>query len=142
MSEEILVNVTPQETRVAFIENGVLQEVLIERARRRGIVGNIYLGRVSRVLPGMGAAFIDIGLSRAAFLHVSDIAEADAKAASSGHEVSIEQAVHEGQQILVQVTKDPLGTKGARLSSSCRRVMRWVFRSASNTMKSDDACAT
>ncbi len=149
MSEEILVNVTPQETRVAFIENGVLQEVLIERARRRGIVGNIYLGRVSRVLPGMGAAFVDIGLARAAFLHVSDIAEADQRAAATGAEVPIEQAVHEGQQILVQVTKEPLGTKGARLSSylsiPSRYLVfmpRWASRSGSNTTRNASACAT
>ncbi|MCC7122523.1 MAG: ribonuclease G [Gammaproteobacteria bacterium] len=135
MSEEILVNVTPQETRVAFIENGVLQEVLIERARRRGIVGNLYLGRVSRVLPGMGAAFVDIGLARAAFLHVSDIAEADARAATTGVEVTIEQAVHEGQQILVQVTKDPLGTKGARLSTYISIPSRYlVFMPRSNAL--------
>ncbi len=117
MSEEILVNVTPQETRVAFVENGVLQEVLIERARRRGFVGNIYLGRVNRVLPGMGAAFVDIGLARAAFLHVSDIVSAATREAISGENVPIEQAVHEGQQIVVQVAKEPLGTKGARLTT-------------------------
>jgi RNAse G (EC 3.1.4.-) len=73
MSEEILINVTPQETRIAYIENGVLQEINIERSRSRGMVGNIYQGRVSRVLPGMEAAFVDIGLERAAFLHVSDV---------------------------------------------------------------------
>ncbi len=117
MSEEILVNVTPQETRVAFIENGVLQEVIVERARRRGFVGGIYLGRVSRVLPGMGAAFVDIGLERAAFLHVSDIVSVDLRKAATGLDVPIEQAVHEGEKLLVQVTKDPLGTKGARLST-------------------------
>ena len=73
MSEEILINVTPRETRVAVVENGVLQEVFIERARRRGIVGKIYRGKVCRVLPGMQAAFVDIGLERAAFLHASDV---------------------------------------------------------------------
>ncbi|MSQ68460.1 MAG: ribonuclease G [Gammaproteobacteria bacterium] len=117
MPEEILVNITPRETRVAFVENGVLQEVLIERSRRLGIVGNIYLGRVNRVLPGMGAAFVDIGLNRAAFLHVSDIVSADLKKALTGHEIPIEQAVQEGQKVLVQVTKDPLGSKGARLTT-------------------------
>lgn len=117
MSEEILVNVTPQETRVAFVENGVLQEVLIERTRRRGFVGNIYLGRINRVLPGMGAAFVDIGLARAAFLHVSDIVSAAQRKQTSGHDIPIEQAVHEGQQVLVQVAKEPLGTKGARLTT-------------------------
>ena len=73
MSAELLVNITPRETRVALIENGMLQEIFVERERSRGIVGNIYKGRVSRVLPGMQAAFVDIGLERAAFLHASDI---------------------------------------------------------------------
>ena len=75
MSAELLINVTPQETRVAVIENGVTQEILIERSNRRGLVGNIYKGRVCRVLPGMQAAFVDVGLARAAFLHASDVAE-------------------------------------------------------------------
>ena len=79
MSAELLVNVTPRETRVALIESGVLQEIFFERANRRGLVGNIYKGRVCRVLPGMQAAFVDIGLERAAFLHASDIADADAR---------------------------------------------------------------
>ncbi|HYQ72099.1 MAG TPA: Rne/Rng family ribonuclease, partial [Gammaproteobacteria bacterium] len=73
MSEEILINVTPRETRVALVENGVLQEVFIERAAKRGLVGNIYRGKVCRVLPGMQAAFVDVGLERAAFLHASDV---------------------------------------------------------------------
>ena len=72
MSEEILINVTPEETRVALVENGVLQEVFIERADHHGTVGNLYKGRVLRVLPGMQAAFVDIGAERSAFLHVSD----------------------------------------------------------------------
>ncbi len=135
MSEEILVNVTPRETRVAFIENGVLQEVLIERSRRRGIVNNIYLGRVTRVLPGMGAAFVDVGLSRAAFLHVSDIVAAELKREASGQEVPIEKAVHEGQRILVQVTKEPLGSKGARLSTYLSIPSRYVvFMPFSNAL--------
>ena len=117
MAEEILVNVTPQETRVASIENGVLQEVVVERSRNRGLVGNIYLGRVNRVLPGMGAAFLDVGLDRTGFLHVSDIAQADKIADANGGDVPIEQVLNEGQQLLVQVTKDPLGTKGARLTT-------------------------
>jgi len=122
MSEEILVNVTPQETRVAVIENGVLQEVYIERARKRGIVGNIYKGKVCRVLPGMQAAFVEIGLQRAAFLHASDIwvdqrvpesDESDEKPETP----PINDLVVEGQELLVQVIKDPLGTKGARLTT-------------------------
>ncbi len=123
MSEEILINVTPQETRVAVVENGMLQEVHIERAGHRGIVGNIYRGKVVRVLPGMQAAFVDIGLERAAFLHASDIHPLPAAAESNGNgngsatpPPAIQTLVHEGQEIVVQVDKDPLGTKGARLT--------------------------
>ncbi|MCG6866200.1 MAG: ribonuclease G [Thiogranum sp.] len=122
MTVELLVNVTPQETRVAAVENGMLQEVYIERARRRGLVGNIYKGVVKRVLPGMQAAFVDIGLERAAFLHASDIAvigseEGGDVALSSSGDDSITSLLQEGQQQLVQVIKDPLGTKGARLTT-------------------------
>ena len=135
MAEEFLVNITPQETRVAVIENGVLQELAIERTRNRGLVGNIYLGKISRVLPGMGAAFLDIGLDRTAFLHVSDIAAAARRAAESGHEVSIEQAVREGETLVVQVTKDPLGTKGARLTTYISVPSRYlVFMPGSSTV--------
>jgi ribonuclease, Rne/Rng family len=119
MSEEILINVTPRETRVALAENGVLQEVFIERAHNRGLVGNIYKGRVCRVLPGMQAAFVDIGLSRAAFLHASDIAtleEADSPPDEKRAE-TITELLCESQEILVQVIKDQLGTKGARLTT-------------------------
>ena len=130
MAEEILVNVTPQETRVAIIENGVLQEVIIERTFKRGIVGNVYRGRVKRVLPGMGAAFLDVGLERTAFLHVSDIVEADALAQSRGHaagaENQIERVLTEGQTLTVQVTKDPLGTKGARLTTQLSLASRYL----------------
>lgn len=119
MSEEILINVTPRETRVALVENGVLQEVLIERTRRRGLVGNIYKGRVCRVLPGMQAAFVEIGLDRAAFLHASDIVRRDSNGSiSDGNNViGINELLKEGQDISVQVVKDPLGTKGARLTT-------------------------
>jgi ribonuclease G len=119
MTVELLVNVTPQETRVAVVENGVLQEVFIERTRRRGLVGNIYKGVVRRVLPGMQAAFVDIGLERAAFLHASDIALAvDEESVEQGPTVeSITRLLHENKQLLVQVIKDPLGTKGARLTT-------------------------
>lgn len=113
MSEEILINLTPMETRVALVENGVLQEVYIERTRRRGIVGNIYKGKVVRVLPGMQAAFIDIGLERAAFIHVAEVARPQ----TEGEVPSISQLLHEGQFLVVQVTKDPIGTKGARLTT-------------------------
>ena len=120
MSEEILINITPRETRVAMVENGVLNEIFIERVSRRGIVGNIYLGRVSRVLPGMQAAFIDINLERTAFLHASDIVPRQAvngNGVKSENTEDIQKLVHQGQDLLVQVVKDPLGTKGARLTT-------------------------
>ena len=113
MSSEILINVTPQETRVAIIEHGITQELHIERTSSRGIVGNIYNGRVSRVLPGMQSAFIDIGLERAAFLHVADIHGSS----QNDHHKPIEQLLSEGSNILVQVVKDAIGVKGARLST-------------------------
>jgi ribonuclease G len=111
MAEEILVNVTPRETRVAVMSAGVVQELLIERSSGRGLVGNIYMGRVARVLPGMQSAFIDVGLERAAFLHVADIWE------NREPGKPIEKILAEGQPILVQVVKDPIGSKGARLST-------------------------
>ncbi len=114
VTEEILINVTPQETRVAVIEQGVTQEVHIERASARGMVGNIYMGRVIRVLPGMQSAFIDIGGARAAFLHVADIWEHRHGGDSA---TPIEKLLAEGQNLMAQVVKDPIGTKGARLST-------------------------
>jgi ribonuclease G len=114
MNEEILINVTPQETRVAVIQQGVAQELHVERTTGRGLVGNIYLGVVSRVLPGMQSAFIQIGLDRAAFLHVADIWEQRQNAEPAK---PIERLLHEGEKLLVQVIKDPIGTKGARLST-------------------------
>lgn len=116
LKEEILVNVTPSEVRAALLENGVLQEVYIERASRRGLISNIYKGRVSRVLPGMQAAFVDIGLPRTAFLHASDIAPLTD--AASGDDVpNIKELIREGDEIMVQVAKEPLGNKGARLTT-------------------------
>jgi ribonuclease G len=117
MSHEILINVTPQETRVAMLEQGVVQELHIERASARGLVGNICLGRVARVLPGMQSAFIEIGLERAAFLHIADIWEHRQNGPGGGDSRPIEKILHEGQSLLVQVIKDPIGTKGARLST-------------------------
>lgn len=120
MSEEILINVTPVETRVALIENGVLQEVYVERANSKGIVGNIYKGKVVRVLPGMEAAFVDIGLERAAFIHASDVADLGARDDGGDSQRTvpdIRSLLREGQSIIVQVTKDPIGTKGARLTT-------------------------
>ncbi|MCX7893280.1 MAG: ribonuclease G [Burkholderiales bacterium] len=114
MAEDILVNVTPQETRVAVVENGVAQELHIERTASRGLVGNIYMGRVARVLPGMQSAFVEIGLERAAFLHVADIWE---ERGNGDGQRPIEKILAEGQPLMVQVVKDPIGTKGARLST-------------------------
>ncbi|MFC1889516.1 ribonuclease E/G [Thermodesulfobacteriota bacterium] len=143
MSNEILMNITPEETRVALLSGGILSEFYIERAEEKGVVGNLYKGRVLRVLPGMQAAFIDIGLDRAAFLYVNDVyndvaalgemletssrlQEDFAVDRENGGEppqkrqeqaVPIEDLLKEGQEILVQVSKEPLGTKGARITS-------------------------
>ena len=103
VNAEILMNVTPTETRVAVVENGVLQEIFIERTNHRGLVGNIYKGKIVRVLPGMQAAFVDIGLERAAFIHVAEIGSGDSS-------TPINQLVHEGQSLVVQVTKDPINS--------------------------------
>jgi len=124
-TQDILINWAPQETRVAIVENGAVQELHVERAAERGLVGNVYLGRVARVLPGMQSAFIDIGLERAAFLHVADVHVAGQAARHGGHASRsdaapaqpIEKLVFEGQSLVVQVIKDPIGTKGARLST-------------------------
>jgi ribonuclease G len=122
MQQDILINWSPQETRVAVVETGAVQELHVERTLERGLVGNVYLGKVARVLPGMQSAFIDIGLERAAFLHVADLmSSVAARHADDKGEpaavVPIEKQVFEGQSLLVQVIKDPIGTKGARLSS-------------------------
>ena len=118
MTEEILVNHTAHETRVAVVQQGATQELHIERAATRGLAGNVYLGKVSRVLPGMQSAFVDIGLERAAFLHVADLWQSRSGSTNGGgHPAPIEKLLFEGQPLLVQVIKDPLGTKGARLST-------------------------
>ena len=122
MQQDILINWSPQETRVAVIEHGALQELQVERSLERGLVGNVYLGKVARVLPGMQSAFVDIGLEKAAFLHVADLmssinsrhADADLLAAPPQ---PIEKQLFEGQAVMVQVLKDPIGTKGARLTA-------------------------
>jgi ribonuclease G len=103
MTTEILVNITPRESRVVFLENKILHEIYIERNAELSIVGNIYKGKVTRLLPGIAAAFVDIGLERAGFLHGSDLLTPDTK-------------VYVGQEVLVQIYKDPLGSKGARLT--------------------------
>jgi len=125
VSEELLINVTPRETRVALVENGMLQELHLERAQRRGYLGNIYRGKVQRVMPGMQAAFVEIGLDRAAFLHASDIArtpapddEANGEGNGNGTPVPpISELLRDGQDVVVQVVKDPIGTKGARITT-------------------------
>lgn len=141
MSEEILINVGAQETRVAVLENGVLQEIFIERANRHGLVGNIYQGKVSRVLPGMQAAFVEIGLDRTAFLHASDIVGPafddlselssenggpNAASSPSQTDTNITQLLAEGQSVLVQVLKDPIGSKGARLTTQISLPSRYM----------------
>jgi ribonuclease G len=121
MQQDILINWSPQETRVAIVESGAVQELHVERTLERGLVGNVYLGKVARVLPGMQSAFIDMGLERAAFLHVADVwqrpAEGEVPGRNPQSQVPIEKQVFEGQALMVQVIKDPIGTKGARLST-------------------------
>ncbi|MGL4268809.1 MAG: ribonuclease G [Plesiomonas sp.] len=130
MTAELLINVTPSETRIAMVEGGVLQEVHIEREAKRGIVGNIYKGKVSRVLPGMQAAFVDIGLEKAAFLHASDIVPHTECVADTEQQQfrvrDIAELVRQGQDIMVQVVKDPLGTKGARLTTDITLPSRYL----------------
>lgn len=129
MRDEILINITPQETRASIVENGVLQELHIERTENRGIVGNIYKGVVKRVMPGMQAAFVDIGHEKAAFLHLADIVTDKAEGSKQAiegaqlldkqqaQETDITSVLHEGQKIIVQVIKDPISSKGARLTT-------------------------
>lgn len=133
MSNEILINVTPSESRVALVEGGLLQELHVERARDLSFVGNIYVGRVERVLPGMQAAFVNIGLSRTAFLHAGDIVLRQPELAGSMDDAAEEaplpaigELVQQGQELLVQVIKDPLGSKGARLSTQLSLPSRYL----------------
>src|SRR5690606_5698054 len=136
MSEEILVNVTPRETRVAVVENGMLQELHIERGWARGVVGNIYKGKVQRVMPGMQAAFVEIGLERAAFLHASDVMRSLPTPEIAGDEEAppaqpqpvppIGELLRDGQEIVVQVVKEPIGTKGARLTTQISIPSRYL----------------
>ena len=121
MQQDILINWSPQETRVAVIEHGALQELQVERSLERGLVGNVYLGKVARVLPGMQSAFVDIGLEKAAFLHVADLMSSinsrHADDVPAAPPQPIEKQLFEGQAVMVQVLKDPIGTKGARLTA-------------------------
>ncbi len=128
MSEEILINTTPNETRVAMVENGILQEVLLERNQKSSIVGNIYIGRVEKIIPGLQSAFVDIGLQRSAFMHVSDVCsqkkifrlegktDEEDQQAIHNNNLPISKIIHEGQKIVVQVYKDTIGSKGARVT--------------------------
>lgn len=131
MSAELLINVTPSETRVALVENGVLQEVHMERQSALGLVGNVYIGKVSRVLPGMQAAFVDIGLDKAAFLHASDIVVHEGVQREDMTDKTtivpdIRELIRDGQYIMVQVVKDPIGTKGARLTTDVTIPSRYL----------------
>jgi len=127
MSEELLINVTPQETRVATVENGMLTEIWVERVQKIGLVGTIVQGIVKRVLPGMEAAFVDIGLEKAAFLHVSDVhAKSLLDENGEARVQSISRLLKEGQKLAVQVIKDPLGTKGARVTSKLTAPSRFL----------------
>jgi ribonuclease G len=128
MTDEILINATPVQTRVALVESGVLQEVWVERRSHKGLVGNIYRGKIMRVLPGMQAAFVDIGLERASFLHASDLVTLDANGIEQRTETEreIRTMATEGQSVVVQVVKDPLGSKGARLSTHLSLSSRYL----------------
>ena len=141
MSEEILINVTPAETRVALVENGVLQEIYVERSATLGMVGNIYQGKVVRVLPGMQAAFVDIGLQRASFIHANDLSvgqawrdqQLESTVPSSGSsEPNIRDLVRDGQTLMVQIVKDPIGTKGARVTSQLSLSSRFLVFMSEN----------
>jgi ribonuclease G len=120
VSEEILINSTPSETRVALVENGMLQEVWLERASHSAYIGNIYMGEVSRVLPGLQAAFVDIGLERTAFLHARDMVRQNplVNGEEAASEPLIAELLRPGEKVIVQVIKDPLGSKGARLTTN------------------------
>ncbi|MDT8451631.1 MAG: ribonuclease G [Gammaproteobacteria bacterium] len=131
--KEVLINITPQETRVAILENGMLHELYIERSRSRGLVGNVYNGQVVRVLPGMEAAFVEVGLDRAAFLHISDMAGYSKQNGNGNNNngdtaevLQINQLLRQGQNLLVQVIKDPLGSKGARLTTNISIASRYL----------------
>jgi len=133
MKEEILINVTQREVRAAVLDDGVLQELLVERVSNSGPLGNVYKGRVSRVLPGMQAAFVNVGLQRTAFLHASDVLGPDGNQDNEVNvqggmqqQIDIRRLLHEGDELLVQVVKEPLGDKGARLSTAITIPSRYL----------------
>ncbi|HSD28646.1 MAG TPA: S1 RNA-binding domain-containing protein, partial [Vicinamibacteria bacterium] len=123
MARDLIVSTNPRETRVALLEDGVVSEIFLEREAHRGIVGSIYKGRVTRVLPGMQSAFVDVGLERDAFLHAADVFEElpenllTPEETDAARSAPIEERLHEGEEVLVQVLKEPMGTKGARITS-------------------------
>ena len=141
MNKEMIICSNDHETRVAILEDDLVSEIFVERERQRGVVGNIYKGRVSKVLPGMQSAFVDIGLERDGFLYVSDVVndefdkldpdeegedKKDEAAKGAREEPKIEDLLREGQEVLVQVAKEPLGTKGARLTSHASLAGRFL----------------
>ena len=134
MAEEILINITPREVRIAILENSVLQEVHIERGLHHGLVGNIYKGRINRLLPGIQAAFVDIGLERSAFLHVTDVQgyEERVNAAATSAEIDVRDMLKPSQDLLVQIYKDPLGSKGARLTTQFTIPSRYLVFTPGN----------
>jgi len=123
MARDLVVSSNPQETRVALLEDGVVCELFLEREAQRGIVGSIYKGRVTRVLPGMQSAFVDVGLERDAFLHAADVFEElpenllTPEEMTAARSAPIEDRLHQGEEVIVQVLKEPMGTKGARITS-------------------------
>jgi ribonuclease G len=142
MTKEMIISANEHETRVAILEDDLVSEIFVERERQRGVVGNIYKGRVSKVLPGMQSAFVDIGLERDGFLYVSDVVtefdddedddtvpkDSNGRGDQNGkaEQPKIEDLLHEGQEVLVQVAKEPLGTKGARLTSHASLAGRFL----------------
>ncbi len=130
MSEEVIISVSRHETRVAVVSQGLLQEIFIERFHTRGTLGNIYKGKVSRILPGMQSAFVDIGQPRAAFMHITDLVDVhDAVKEERGPDFRyppITSVLHDGKEILVQVTKEPIGTKGARATTAISLASRFL----------------
>ena len=142
MTKEMIISSNGHETMVAILEDDLVAEIFVERERQRGVVGNVYKGRVSKVLPGMQSSFIDLGLERDGFLYVADVldtleefdelesgdedARHAAASASESPQPKIEDLLHEGQEILVQVVKEPLGTKGARLTSHVTMAGRFL----------------
>src|SRR4051794_30906541 len=134
MTKEMIISSNGHETMVAILEDDLVAEIFVERERQRGVVGNVYKGRVSKVLPGMQSSFIDLGLERDGFLYVADVLASVDDLDSEGGDAQpadkpqpkIEELLREGQEILVQVVKEPLGTKGARLTSHVTMAGRFL----------------